>query len=101
MTSAIAPHVVFEIPGVPPSPNRTRYTREDPDVLAYRDLTIFHARGAKNRAHWRNDGEPAPRWLFIVLQRHALLDPDHAWASITPVLNGMKGSLLYLSLIHI
>ena len=86
----VRPSITFGIPGVPISPNRSRWAREDPRFTEWREKAARYANGARNTAHWRNDGEPAPRWVRIVLRRRRLLDPDHAVTSITPVLNGMK-----------
>jgi hypothetical protein len=82
---------------VPPSPNRTRLTREDPALAEWRTKSAFLARGARARAHWdvpTKVDPPAPRWVSITLYRWRRLDDDHAWASVTPVLNGLKGALI-------
>jgi hypothetical protein len=98
MPAVTQTEITFEIPGCPPSPNRTRFTREDPELTAWRERATYHARGAANRAHWPKPPPrppiPAPRWVSVVLYRRHLLDEDHAWASVTPVINGLKGSLL-------
>jgi len=89
VTNGVRTSVTFELQGVPLSPNRSRWAREDPAFIAWRDKAAFECRGARAKAGWRTDEEPAPRWVRIVQYRHRPLDIDHKVTSCTPLLNGM------------
>lgn len=93
-----APVATFELNGVPPSPNRSRWAREDAELLTWKTAATYAARGAANKAHWEKPPPPVTppvkRFVNFTLYRHRLIDSDHVYTSVTPLFNGLKGVLI-------
>jgi hypothetical protein len=98
MSAAMATTARVLIPGVPPAWTNERghhmalHARKD----RWKQLAWTLAQSARNAAGWPplDRVEPAPRWVAFTLHRHRLLDTDNAWASVKPLLDGLKGVLV-------
>lgn len=88
------------IPGVPPNWSNERLSRwELAAAMAHWKLLANRvAHGARNRAGWPTPikcDPPAMRRVEFTLYRHDLLDDDGAFNSMKPVIDGLKGALIW------
>lgn len=100
MTTAIRLHAVVTVPGRPPSLNARygHHMARHRESAMWTERTHLLALEARHRAGWRplEECEPAMRWLTIDTYRRGELDPiDNGPGSLKPILDGLKGVLLW------
>jgi hypothetical protein len=90
--------VEFSFVGVPPTwqNRRSHWHREVQEKRVWKELTQLHAQQARIRMGWARPSEAdACRIVTIFLHRVRELDIDNAYNSIQPILNGLKGALIW------
>lgn len=88
------------IPGCPLNWSNERLSRFElnAQMQHWKRMAHMKGHGARAGAHWPlpiKVDPPAVRWVEFTLYRHTLLDDDGAWNSMKPVIDGLKGALLW------
>jgi hypothetical protein len=90
--------VEFSFVGVPPTwqNRRNHWAKEAQEKRVWKELTHMHAQSCRNLHQWFLPTQDNPcRIVTIFLHRVRELDIDNAYNSIQPILNGLKGALIY------